>query len=61
MARMNGIVDCIESKLDITSPEISAATDGALPLYGTWISFTPAIILNNSPPKCGELPIPKDA
>ena len=46
-----------ESIATATSPDTTANSDGALPLYGTWIICTPVIDLNNSPARCVEEPV----
>ena len=43
-----------------TRPAIKSVMPGAVPLYGTCTMSTPASDLNNSPPKCGEVPVPTD-
>src|SRR5687767_14143754 len=51
----------IVEKTSATSPASSACTAGALPLYGTWIRSTPAMVLNVSPDRCNIVPLPEDA
>ena len=61
-----GVAMCGSTELSglnsmLTWPPIRSVTAGALPLYGTWISFVPVIDLNSSADRCCGVPLPPDA
>ena len=44
----------------LTSPPINPITDGALPLYGTWIIWMPVMTCSSSISRCVMLPTPPE-
>ncbi|MNR34820.1 hypothetical protein D3C85_1526230 [compost metagenome] len=40
-----GLTDGAVPKVSCTSPAATACADGAPPLYGTWVIFTPASLV----------------
>ena len=41
-------------------PLIVSVIAGVLPLYGTCVICTPAMVLNSSAARCGALPLPPE-
>ncbi len=58
---MCSIVRAGGRKMTCTCPPMRSVRAGAAPRYGTWIMFTPAIILNSSPATWGRVPMPGEA
>src|SRR6186713_1057000 len=49
-----------DEKIMLTSPPINPITDGALPLYGTWIIWMPVMTCSSSISRCVMLPTPPE-
>ncbi len=57
-ARTSGVCVEISEKMLSTWPATASTTAGPPPLYGTWVSFRPAVCQNSSADKCAMLPAP---
>ena len=59
-ARICGSKVTSPSKINCTSPALTACSAGAPPLYGTCTRSTPARLLNISAARCGGVALPAD-
>ncbi len=55
-----GSAENIRSMTSWALPAITSAMAGALPLYGMWVIFTPAIELSSSVARCVDEPLPAE-
>src|SRR4029079_7266367 len=60
-ALMNESDDGRLSNINCTCPPIRSVSAGLLPLYGTCVISTPVIVLNSSPDRWIDVPLPDDA
>jgi len=49
------------SNMNGTCPAATSVRAAGVPLYGTWVSFTPTRSANISPARWGEVPVPEEA
>ena len=54
------ITDGMPVKVSCTWPLMVSVIAGVLPLYGTWVMRTSAIVLKSSAARCGALPLPPE-
>jgi len=57
----NGHAVVMLSKVIATCPPTTSASAGGLPRYGMCCISTPVIVLNSSPERCCDVPLPLDA